>query len=169
MKKLIIIILVIVSNNVNGQMAVTDPTSYAYLAQTVNNTLESLKISSESLETAKKTINKLEEINSKISQGKLVLAIGENMVSMTNNIKEYPSYIKKIKNKEVAKVSQEVVLKKMEKITLLNALFANATQTKVLSGGDFERLQFLMDIYDRTNSLNSELNNVKNILIRASR
>jgi len=170
MKKVFVVALFAIGMgpSLRGQFVVSDPTSYEYLIQSIHTSTETLNATQEELKVAKDAVEKLEKVNSRLSQGKLVLRISDNISDMIKDLNEMPKYLAQIEDKDVKRAIKNLVESRIEQVDLMNTLIKDAITSSALTGGDFERLEFLMDMYDRTSSLRADIRSVKKDVVMGS-
>lgn len=136
-----------------GAQIVTDPSNNVQLVKTVENTLQTLKISKENLEIVKKGLETAKKVNNALQSSKITVQITDNLKIIYENMSDLPNLMDDIKNptirKNLIKNSNDLFID----IEVFQELSASVLTDNILSMSDSERLEMLLNIYDRSKIL----------------
>lgn len=171
MKKSIIVLFVLfLANNLamRGQIPVTDVANGVTNVTNMLQTLETMWNTYDQLEEVREGVRKLQSVNEKVKQAKLVLAIAENVEDVANIMRSLPGDISRIENPEIRNMTQEVIDVRLQELSVFKDLFTSSMTSNFFEGGDFERLTFLTEVYKESIKLRASMAKLKRIVQRAS-
>lgn len=171
MKKSIIVLFVLfLANNLamRGQIPVTDVANGVTNVTNMLQTLETMWNTYDQLEEVREGVRKLQSVNEKVKQAKLVLAIAENVEDVANIMRSLPGDISRIENPEIRNMTQEVIDVRLQELSVFKDLFTSSITSNFFEGGDFERLTFLTEVYKESIKLRASMAKLKRIIQRAS-
>lgn len=159
---------VICFGRINAQIPVTDVANGITSTTNMLQTLETMWNTYDQLEEVREGVRKLQSVNAKVKQAKLVIAIADNVRDVTQIMRTLPRDIGDIENREIRNITQEVIDIRLQELSVFRDLFTSTTTSNFFEGGDFERLTFLTSIYNESVKLRSSMAKLKRIIQRAS-
>jgi hypothetical protein len=153
---------------VNAQIPVTDIANGITSTTNMLQTLETMWNTYDQLEEVREGVRKLQSVNNKVKQAKLVIAIADNVRDVSQIMRTLPGDIGKIENPEIRSVTKEVIDIRLQELSVFKDLFTSSTTSNFFEGGDFERLTFLTEIYKESVKLRSSMAKLRRIVLRAS-
>ncbi|WP_291960202.1 hypothetical protein [Maribacter sp.] len=171
MKNLIKVIFTLCLMNfslIKAQIPVTDVANGVTNVTNMLQTLETMWNTYDQLEEVREGVKKLQSVNEKVKQAKLVLAIAENVEDVGGIMRELPREIAKIKNPEIRNVTQDVVDIRLQELSVFKDLFTSSMTSNFFEGGDFERLTFLTEVYRESIKLRASMAKLSRTVQRAS-
>ena len=153
MKKQLIILVsigLLVVSGVRGQFVVTDVMNTFFSGTNMAQTLETMYSTYDQLDKMADAAKKLQEVNSKIKQGKMVLEIGKNIKDITKMVGNLPGELKKIEDPEVRKVAEDVVQSRLDEFKVFKDVFNGSIKSDFFEGSDMDRITVLTDVYEKS-------------------
>lgn len=142
-------VLLLFLNQSYAQMVVSDPKA---TAEAVRNGIALEK----QYKIAESALEKLEKVNSTLQQAKIVLAIKNNLQSSVVMIGETPALIQKVHPK-LRNTFYNRGNNNMLEVGMFQEIVISLLKPKALSMSDGERLKTLMDLYDKSKQLKSQV------------
>lgn len=171
MKKLInasIILFLMNCLPIQAQIPVTDVANGVTNVTNMLQTLETMWNTYDQLEEVREGVKKLQSVNEKVKQAKLVLAITENVADVGDMMRHIPGDIGRIKNAEIRNMTQDVVDIRLQELSVFKDLFTSSMTSNFFEGGDFERLTFLTEVYRESIKLRASMAKLSRTVQRAS-
>ena len=126
-----------------AQIPVTDVANGITNTTNMLQTLETMWNTYDQLEEVREGVRKLQMVNDKVRQAKMVLAITENVQEISQMLRDIPGDLRDIKNPELRSLAQDVVQVRLQELSVFKDLFSSSMTSNFFEGGDFERLTFL--------------------------
>lgn len=165
---LFILVTVLCLGRIEAQIPVTDVANGITSTTNMLQTLETMWNTYDQLEEVREGVRKLQSVNAKVKQAKLVMAIADNVRDVSQIMRTLPGDIGKIENPEIRSVTQEVIDIRLQELSVFRDLFTSTTTSNFFEGGDFERLTFLAAIYKESVELRASMAKLRRIVQRAS-
>lgn len=142
-----IFLTAVINGRADAQIPVTDVANGITNTTNMLQTLETMWNTYDQLEEVREGVRKLQNVNNKVKQAKLVIAIADNVRDVSRIMKGLPGDIGRIENAEIRNITQEVVDIRLQELSVFKDLFQSSITSNFFEGGDFERLTFLTEIY----------------------
>lgn len=148
---------------INAQMpsVVTDLGSYTYYADMIVTGLEQFEKVSETLEIAKETQKMYKEVSNAVKSARVTTEVANNFKEIYNLSSGMPKIIANIQNKELRKTFGDKFEKIHKKCEILADLFNTTLRKDGLQGDDTSRLQFIYQVYEKSEELKEGLTSLK--------
>lgn len=166
--KVLFIVLFMSGLSMKAQIPVTDIANGVTNVTNMMQTLETMWNTYDQLEEVREGIKKLQSVNSKVKQAKLVLAIKDNMVDVSDLMRTISRNSAKIEHPQIREATREVIDIRMQELSVFKDLFTGSMTNNFFEGGDFERLSFLTEVYKESVKLRSSLASLNRTVQRAS-